>query len=101
MSAAAKDHRIGYVGLEVAEAFIQLGLKTTIIELAPQITTNLDPELAQIIEQELTQHGVEVRTGQKVLGFEGNERVTAVITARALYLLIWFYWLSVLLPTPK
>ncbi|AVX21648.1 NADPH-dependent 2,4-dienoyl-CoA reductase, sulfur reductase [Carboxydocella sporoproducens DSM 16521] len=70
----------GYIGLEVAEAFIQLGLKTTIIELAPQVAPNLDADLAQLIEQELLQHGVEVKTGHKVLAFEGEERVTRVIT---------------------
>lgn len=70
----------GYIGLEVAEAFVELGLETTVIELAPQLVPNLDADLAALVEAELNSHGVEVRTNHKVIGLNGADRVREVIT---------------------
>ena len=70
----------GYIGVEMAESFAELGLKVSLVELMPQILINMDADMAELVERELKAKGVEVLTSTKVLGFEGRERVERVIT---------------------
>lgn len=56
----------GYIGLEMADAFIRLGLQVTLLEFAPEVLTTLDPSLAKFIHAELTDRGVRVITGAEV-----------------------------------
>jgi NADPH-dependent 2,4-dienoyl-CoA reductase/sulfur reductase-like enzyme/rhodanese-related sulfurtransferase len=48
----------GFIGLETAENLSRAGLAVTIVELAPQVLAPLDPELAQLVADELGDHGV-------------------------------------------
>jgi NADPH-dependent 2,4-dienoyl-CoA reductase/sulfur reductase-like enzyme/rhodanese-related sulfurtransferase len=48
----------GFIGLETAENLARAGLAVTIVELAPQVLAPLDAELAQLVADELDQHGV-------------------------------------------
>jgi NADPH-dependent 2,4-dienoyl-CoA reductase/sulfur reductase-like enzyme len=50
----------GYIGLEMAEAFTSRGLEVTLIEQAPAVMPTVDPELGQLLGQELGRHGVQV-----------------------------------------
>jgi NADPH-dependent 2,4-dienoyl-CoA reductase/sulfur reductase-like enzyme len=59
----------GYIGLEMAEALTQRGLRVTILEQLPEVLPTVDPELGALVHAELTRHGVDVLT---------NTRVTAV-----------------------
>lgn len=52
----------GFIGIELAENFVQRGLSVTLVEAAPQILTPLDPEMAQLVARQMSAHGVEVRT---------------------------------------
>ncbi len=67
----------GYIGVEVAEALIHRGLRVTLVELAEQVLSPLDPEMAQEVSDELSSHGVDVRTGVGVTAFadSGNTGV--------------------------
>ncbi len=56
----------GYVGLEMAEAFIARGLAVTQLQRGPEVLSTLDPELAALVHTELVGHGVDVRTGTTV-----------------------------------
>ncbi|WP_084128993.1 FAD-dependent oxidoreductase [Demequina sp. NBRC 110055] len=56
----------GFVGLEVAENLRHRGLDVTVVELAPQVLTPLDAEMAIRVEQRLTANGVRVLTGASV-----------------------------------
>jgi NADPH-dependent 2,4-dienoyl-CoA reductase/sulfur reductase-like enzyme/rhodanese-related sulfurtransferase len=56
----------GFIGLEMAENLAQRGIETTVVEAADQVLTPLDPELAVLVEAELTGHGVAVETGVAV-----------------------------------
>ena len=60
----------GYVGLEMAEAFIARGMTVTQLQRGPQVLSTLDPELGSLVHDELTAHGVDVVTGSTVVGIE-------------------------------
>ena len=56
----------GYVGLEMAEAFIARGMHVTQLQRGPEVLSTLDPELGGIIREELVRHGVDVVTESRV-----------------------------------
>lgn len=56
----------GFIGVEVAENLAHRGLRVTLIEAAPQIMTQLDPEMAIRIHKTLVAHGVDVLVGAAV-----------------------------------
>ncbi|RFA06468.1 CoA-disulfide reductase [Subtercola boreus] len=58
----------GYVGLEMAEALTVRGLKVTQLQRGPEVLSTLDPELASLVHDELTRHGVDVVTNARVQG---------------------------------
>ena len=53
----------GFIGLEMMEAFHQLGIKTTLLEMAEQVMTPLDKEMAGFVHQEIKSKGVDLRLG--------------------------------------
>lgn len=63
----------GFVGLEVAEAFKHRELEVTVVELADQVLTPLDPEMAIDVTNELRLNGVDVFTGTSVTGVRSND----------------------------
>lgn len=62
----------GFVGLEVAENLHRRGLSVSVVELAEQVLTPLDPELADAVRHRLVRHGVTVRTGVRAVGIEAD-----------------------------
>lgn len=72
----------GLIGLEMAEAFIHIGCKVTVLEALDRVLpTLLDPDIAVLVEKQLRDKGVKVLCGQRVGGFQGakNGRVRQVI----------------------
>lgn len=67
----------GYIGLEMAEAFLNWGAEVTLLDAAPQVMRTLDRDMADLILPELERRGVEVRLDQQVTGFEPHGVVTA------------------------
>lgn len=65
----------GFVGLEAVEALVRLGHHVTLVELAPQVLPQMDPEMTSLITRHLVDKGVEVILGQAVTEFEGQKRV--------------------------
>ncbi|WP_144213755.1 FAD-dependent oxidoreductase [Shewanella donghaensis] len=53
----------GFIGLEMMEAFHQLGIKTTVIEMAEQVMTPVDREMAGFAHAEIRQQGVNLKLG--------------------------------------
>jgi NADPH-dependent 2,4-dienoyl-CoA reductase/sulfur reductase-like enzyme/rhodanese-related sulfurtransferase len=70
----------GYIGMEMTENLINLGLSVTIIEMQPHVMPLLDEEMVSPIHAELVKHGVTLRLNETVTGFEQNEDGT--ISAR-------------------
>ncbi|WP_438353998.1 FAD-dependent oxidoreductase [Microbacterium sp. CJ88] len=56
----------GYVGLEMAEAFITRGMAVTQLQRGSEVLSTLDAELGSLVHDELSAHGVDVITGTTV-----------------------------------
>jgi len=52
----------GFIGIEVAEALRHKNFAVTLIEFAPNVMPNLDPEFSNLARRELETHGIVVRT---------------------------------------
>ena len=65
----------GFIGLEMVEALHQRGIRVTLLELADQVMTPVDKEMASLVHQTLVQHGVDLRLNT------GLTRVAALPTA--------------------
>ena len=65
----------GFIGLEMAENLVTRGIDVTIVEATPQVLPPLDPELAILVSDELTAHGVHVATGASVASIEESSVV--------------------------
>lgn len=77
----------GYIGIELVEAFEQLGKQVTLIDNMERILYKyLDREFTDITEQALIDKGITIATGQTVTSFKGSEgHVTTVITTAGEY----------------
>ncbi|MDW6094095.1 FAD-dependent oxidoreductase [Vibrio rhizosphaerae] len=53
----------GFIGLEVMEAFHRLGIKTTLIEMADQVMTPIDREMAGFAHAEIRAKGIDLKLG--------------------------------------
>ena len=53
----------GFIGLEMVEQLHHLKMQTDLVELQPQVLPPLDPEMAKLIQQELTAHNVNLHLG--------------------------------------
>ena len=73
----------GYIGIEAAENLRLRGLEVTVVEKMPQLMGPLDPEMAQLLQDELARHGVRVLTNCSVLGFEDRGGRIAVKLERS------------------
>lgn len=58
----------GFIGLEMMEAFQQLGIKTTLVELANQVMTSVDREMAGFAHQVIRDQGIDLRLGVALEG---------------------------------
>jgi NADPH-dependent 2,4-dienoyl-CoA reductase/sulfur reductase-like enzyme len=69
----------GYIGLEMAEALCAHGIDVTIVDMAGQVMSTLDPDMAELVQAELEAQHVHVCLQQKVLSFIGPEQVTEIV----------------------
>ena len=60
----------GYIGLEMAEAFVRWGASVTLVEAAPHLMGTLDADMADRLLAPLRRLGVDVRVDTAVAGFE-------------------------------
>jgi len=71
----------GFIGLEMAENLHRLGLRVTIVEMAEQVMTPLDFEMAAEVHQHLKTKNVEFYLKEAVSAFEGRKgRIAAVLS---------------------
>ena len=67
----------GYIGLEMAEAYIGRGCTATVIERSAQPMGLLDADFGQRIAEAMRSHGIDVRCGVDVEGFEPGAVLTS------------------------
>ncbi len=60
----------GYIGMEMTENLLKLGLSVTIVEMQPHVMPLLDPEMVAPIHLELVKHKVTLHFNETVAGFE-------------------------------
>lgn len=53
----------GFIGLEMMEAFHQLGIKTTLLQRGEQVMSPVDREIAGFVHQEIRSKGIDLRLG--------------------------------------
>jgi NADPH-dependent 2,4-dienoyl-CoA reductase/sulfur reductase-like enzyme len=58
----------GYIGIEMAEAFLARGVHVTLVDIAPQLLRNIDPELAERVLAAAVRLGVDVQLERHVTG---------------------------------
>lgn len=77
----------GYVGVEMAEALAIRGLAVTLLEAGEQPMATLDPDMGAKVRDAMEGLGIDVRTGERVVGFETgpDARVAAVATEHRTY----------------
>lgn len=65
----------GFIGLEMMENLVELGLQVHLIEMSDQVMPNIDFELAQILHAQIDLHGVDLILGDglKAIQQQGRE----------------------------
>lgn len=72
----------GYIGLEVAAVAVRAGCRVTVLEAQDRIMNRVvAPQVSAFYDQVHRAEGVDIHTGVAVSGFEGEERVKAVLSA--------------------
>lgn len=75
----------GYIGLEMTEAFAEMGKKVVVFETLGRVMPNMDEAVSKTIEDELDEHGVELHLNEAVEAFEGEDGVEEIATERGSY----------------
>lgn len=71
----------GFIGLELAEACRMRGKDVSVLDMAPQIAMNFDPEMAFLAQEELIRNQVSLYLQEQVVELQGHQgRVTQVVT---------------------
>lgn len=63
----------GYIGVEMAENFVEMGLNTTLIEKSNQVLAPLDTDMAAFAHNEITDHKCNLLLQESVVGFTQNQ----------------------------
>lgn len=75
----------GYIGLEMAESFAELGKKVTIIERNEQLAKIFDPDMSELIHEEAVKQSIVLKMGESVESFGGSDHVESVKTDKGEY----------------
>jgi NADPH-dependent 2,4-dienoyl-CoA reductase/sulfur reductase-like enzyme len=72
----------GYIGIEMAEALLMQKIDVTLIDMAPQVMTTMDAEMAELISSYMKDEGVNVHLNEKLEAIETDDNgcVKAVVT---------------------
>ena len=73
----------GYIGLELAEAFLKRHAQVTVVERSPEVMSTLDPDVGAMVSAAMRKEGVTVLCGEEVIGIEPGS-VTTTATHPAL-----------------
>lgn len=68
----------GFIGMELAESFSTIGIKVTMVELAPHVMPTLDSEMSAELENYLHEQKVTIITADSAVRFDGSPLVNKV-----------------------
>lgn len=63
----------GFIGLEVCENLVDIGMNVSMVEKLPQVTPGLDADMAVYVEEHLKSKGVNVLTNSGVTSINNND----------------------------
>ena len=69
----------GFIGLELAENLMELGMDVTIVQRPKQLMNPFDPDMASMIHNEMRKHGIKLVLGYTVEGFKGKDNRVDVL----------------------
>jgi NADPH-dependent 2,4-dienoyl-CoA reductase/sulfur reductase-like enzyme len=74
----------GYIGIELAEALTIRGVEVTLVEMAPEPMSTMDPDMGAMVRGVMNGLGIRIHSGERVAGIETgpDNRVSAVVTDR-------------------
>ena len=75
----------GYIGVEMAEALLNLKKRVTIVEAADRLLTPFEPEFSEAAAQELEKQGVTLRLKERVTAFTEEQTHRLVHTTGGQY----------------
>ena len=63
----------GFIGVEVAENLVEMGISTTLVEMAPQVLPGYDYDVSLFIKDHMEQKGLKVLVNSTVTGFKADK----------------------------
>ena len=69
----------GFIALELAENLREMGLDVTIVQRPKQLLRPLDGDMAAFVHAQIRKHGVRLKLGHEVLGFEEAENGVRIL----------------------
>lgn len=72
----------GYIGVEMAEAFLERGMEVRLIDLADQIMATLDKEMAMLVTDYMNDKGIKTYLGESVTDIVADKagKIKEVVT---------------------
>jgi NADPH-dependent 2,4-dienoyl-CoA reductase/sulfur reductase-like enzyme/rhodanese-related sulfurtransferase len=70
----------GFIGLEMAESLVNIGIKVEIVEFAPQVMNVFDSEMVVGVQKHLLEKGVGLNLSEMVTAFEQQDKNIVVKT---------------------
>jgi NADPH-dependent 2,4-dienoyl-CoA reductase/sulfur reductase-like enzyme len=72
----------GYIGIEMAEALLDRDMDVTLIDMAPQVMTTMDKDMAELILEFMEKEGIKVFLEEKLTLFEkdADGKIKSVVT---------------------
>ena len=77
----------GFIGLEMAENLVEMGVSVTIVQRPKQLLAPLDADMASFVHAEMRRHGVALQLGETVTGFrqDGDSVLTLLEESEPLH----------------
>src|SRR4030081_89590 len=73
----------GYVGLELAQAYLRFGSRVTVIQSGPQLMSREDPDVADEMQRILSDEGMQILVAAEPLDVQGKSGKKVSVTVRA------------------
>src|SRR4029077_5528389 len=72
----------GYVGIELAQAYLRFGSRVTVIQSGPQLMTREDPDVADEMQRILSEEGMQILVAAEPLNVHGKSGEEVSVTVR-------------------